>query len=117
MGLLGFWCYDTLIHPNHTIPLKNTKYLVLYLVFNKGIVNKTFSVNKTLHVGSLSQLSIQLLIYVVNQLFSYLVTTNKKAYPLIKNNVKGNVVRTNVYHKYIKDLKFNITIDLDGFIY
>ena len=31
--------------------------------------------------------------------------------------VKGNVVRTNVYHKYIKDLKLNITIDLDGFIY
>ena len=33
------------------------------------------------------------------------------------NCVKGNVVRTNVYHKYIKDLKLNITIDLDGFIY
>ena len=33
------------------------------------------------------------------------------------NSVKGNVVRTNVYHKYIKDLKLNITIDLDGFIY
>ena len=31
--------------------------------------------------------------------------------------VKGNVVRTNVNHKYIKDLKLNITIDLDGFIY
>ena len=31
--------------------------------------------------------------------------------------IKGNVVRTNVYHKYIKDLKLNITIDLDGFIY
>ena len=31
--------------------------------------------------------------------------------------VKGNVVRTNIYHKYIKDLKLNITIDLDGFIY
>ena len=31
--------------------------------------------------------------------------------------VKGNVVRTNVYHKYIKDLKLNITIDLDRFIY
>ena len=31
--------------------------------------------------------------------------------------VKSNVVRTNVYHKYIKDLKLNITIDLDGFIY
>ena len=31
--------------------------------------------------------------------------------------VKGNVVRTNVYHKYIKDLKLNIIIDLDGFIY
>ena len=26
-------------------------------------------------------------------------------------------MRTNVYHKYIKDLKLNITIDLDGFIY
>ena len=35
--------------------------------------------------------------------------------PLV--SVKGNVVRTNVYHKYIKDLKLNITIDLDGFIY
>ena len=34
-----------------------------------------------------------------------------------KASVKGNVVRTNVYHKYIKDLKLNITIDLDGFIY
>ena len=34
-----------------------------------------------------------------------------------KHAVKGNVVRTNVYHKYIKDLKLNITIDLDGFIY
>ena len=33
------------------------------------------------------------------------------------SGVKGNVVRTNVYHKYIKDLKLNITIDLDGFIY
>ena len=33
------------------------------------------------------------------------------------NSIKGNVVRTNVYHKYIKDLKLNITIDLDGFIY
>ena len=32
-------------------------------------------------------------------------------------SVKDNVVRTNVYHKYIKDLKLNITIDLDGFIY
>ena len=32
-------------------------------------------------------------------------------------DVKGNVVRTNIYHKYIKDLKLNITIDLDGFIY
>ena len=31
--------------------------------------------------------------------------------------IKGNVVKTNVYHKYIKDLKLNITIDLDGFIY
>ena len=31
--------------------------------------------------------------------------------------VKSNVVRTNVYHKYIKDLKLNNTIDLDGFIY
>ena len=31
--------------------------------------------------------------------------------------VKGNVVRTNVYHKYIKDLKLSITIDFDGFIY
>ena len=31
--------------------------------------------------------------------------------------VKGNIVRTNVYHKYIKDLKLNIIIDLDGFIY
>ena len=31
--------------------------------------------------------------------------------------VKGNVVKTNVYHKYIKDLKLNITIDLDGFVY
>ena len=31
--------------------------------------------------------------------------------------IKGNIVRTNVYHKYIKDLKLNITIDLDGFIY
>ena len=31
--------------------------------------------------------------------------------------IKGNVVRINVYHKYIKDLKLNITIDLDGFIY
>ena len=30
---------------------------------------------------------------------------------------KGYVVRTNVYHKYIKDLKLHITIDLDGFIY
>ena len=29
----------------------------------------------------------------------------------------GNVVRTNIYHKYIKDLKLNITIDLDGYIY
>ena len=31
--------------------------------------------------------------------------------------VKGTVVRSNVYHKYIKDLKLNITIDVDGFIY
>ena len=31
--------------------------------------------------------------------------------------VKGNVVRTKVYHKYIKDLKLNIIIDLDRFIY
>ena len=38
---------------------------------------------------------------------------------LVENQslVKGNVVRTNVYHKYIKDFKLNITIDLDGFIY
>ena len=36
---------------------------------------------------------------------------------LIMPVVKGNIVRTNVYHKYIKDLKLNITIDLDGFIY
>ena len=35
----------------------------------------------------------------------------------IVDTVKGNVVRTNVYHKYIKDLKLNITINLDGFIY
>ena len=34
-----------------------------------------------------------------------------------QKSVKGNVVRINVYHKYIKDLKLNITIDLDGFIY
>ena len=38
-------------------------------------------------------------------------------YILRSPNVKGNIVRTNVYHKYIKDLKLNITIDLDGFIY
>ena len=36
---------------------------------------------------------------------------------LLSFGVKGNVVRTNVYHKYIKDLKLNITIDFDGFIY
>ena len=35
----------------------------------------------------------------------------------IKYYVKDNIVRTNVYHKYIKDLKLNITIDLDRFIY
>ena len=35
----------------------------------------------------------------------------------VYDTVKGNVVRINVYHKYIKDLKLNITIDLDGFIY
>ena len=31
--------------------------------------------------------------------------------------VRGNVVRSNVYHKYTKDFKLNIIIDLDGFIY
>ena len=41
----------------------------------------------------------------------------KKLLALSILSVKGNVVRTNVYHKYIKDLKLNITIDLDGFIY
>ena len=41
----------------------------------------------------------------------------KSFQPIGLENVKGNVVRTNVYHKYIKDLKLNITIDLDGFIY
>ena len=35
----------------------------------------------------------------------------------ISRDVNGNIVRINVYHKYIKDLKLNITIDLDGFIY
>ena len=44
-----------------------------------------------------------------NMILCYIVKTYK--------GVKGNVMRTNVYHKYIKDLKLNITIDLDGFIY
>ena len=42
---------------------------------------------------------------------------NPSASTQIIDAVKGNVVRTNIYHKYIKDLKLNITIDLDGFIY
>ena len=37
--------------------------------------------------------------------------------PCAHATIKGNIVRTNVYHKYIKDLKLNITIGLDGFIY
>ena len=45
----------------------------------------------------------------------YNLFVNSRSHEYI--SVKGNVVRTNVYHKYIKDLKLNITIDFDGFIY
>ena len=48
---------------------------------------------------------------------SILLWNNECILDLNNRCVKGNIVRTNVYHKYIKDLKLNITIDLDGFIY